>query len=47
MFLEGELYINSIPINKLSTGFVSIIKIFQEIIASYGGWTGFYSDKTD
>jgi len=47
MFSEGELYINSIPINKLSTGFVSIIKIFQEIIASYSGWTGLYADKTD
>jgi predicted ATP-dependent endonuclease of OLD family len=47
IFSEGELYINSIPINKLSTGFVSIIKIFQEIIVGYGGWTGLYGDKTD
>jgi len=38
-FDEGKLYIDSVPIDKLSTGFVSIIKLFQEIIAAYGGWT--------
>ena len=36
---EGELLINNIPLNRLSTGFVSIIKIFQEIVAGYGGWS--------
>lgn len=36
---EGELLIDSIPLDKLSTGFVSVIKIFQEIIAGYGGWS--------
>ncbi len=39
LYKEGELLINNIPINKLSTGFVSIIKIFQEIVAGYGGWS--------
>lgn len=38
-FYEGKLLINSIPLDKLSTGYVSIIKIFQEIVAGYGGWT--------
>ncbi|WP_019864505.1 AAA family ATPase [Methylovulum miyakonense] len=38
-FSEGQLYINNIPLDKLSTGYVSIIKIFQEIIAGYSGWT--------
>jgi len=38
-FSEGKLFINSIPLDKLSTGFVSIIKIFQEIVAGYSGWT--------
>jgi AAA15 family ATPase/GTPase len=45
-FSDGKLYINSIPIDKLATGIVSLIKIFQEIIADYGGWTGF-DEKTD
>jgi len=45
IFHEGQLFINHIPIDKLSTGFVSIIKIFQEIIAGYGGWDGI-SDLT-
>lgn len=39
LFHDGKLYINNVPLEKLSTGFVSIIKIFQEIVAGYGGWT--------
>ena len=39
IFDNGKLLINGIPIDKLSTGFVSIVKIFQEIIAGYGGWS--------
>lgn len=39
LFNEGSLLINEIPLDKLSTGYVSIIKIFQEIVAGYGGWT--------
>lgn len=38
-FAEGRLFINNIPLDKLSTGYVSIIKIFQEIVAGYGGWS--------
>ncbi|NWF66430.1 MAG: AAA family ATPase, partial [Campylobacterales bacterium] len=39
LYHEGQLLLNSIPLDKLSTGFVSIIKIFQEIVAGYGGWS--------
>ncbi len=39
IFEEGQLLINGVPLDKLSTGFVSIIKIFQEIVAGYGGWS--------
>ncbi|MCQ8117631.1 AAA family ATPase [Methylomonas rosea] len=39
MFYEGQLLINDTPLDKLSTGFISIIKIFQEIVAGYSGWT--------
>lgn len=38
LYHEGRLLLNNIPLEKLSTGFVSIIKIFQEIVAGYGGW---------
>lgn len=38
-FHEGQLLISGIPLDKLSTGYVSIIKIFQEIVAGYSGWT--------
>ncbi len=44
VFKEGMLYFDNVPIDKLSTGYVAIIKIFQEIIAGYGGWTGFYGE---
>jgi len=44
-FDEGKLYIDSVPIDKLSTGFVSIIKLFQEITAAYGGWSGFANEQ--
>jgi predicted ATPase len=36
---DGKLYINNIPIDKFSTGYMSIIKIFQEILVGYSGWT--------
>ncbi|MFU8788410.1 MAG: AAA family ATPase [Methylobacter sp.] len=39
IFSEGQLLVNNIPLDKLSTGYISIIKIFQEIIAGYSGWT--------
>jgi len=39
IFYEGQLLINGTPLDKLSTGYISIIKIFQEIIAGYSGWT--------
>jgi predicted ATPase len=42
-FHNGSLLINNIPLDKLSTGYISIIKIFQEIVAGYSGWTN--SDK--
>ncbi|MDD4915245.1 MAG: AAA family ATPase [Methylococcales bacterium] len=38
MYDEGRLLVNGIPLDKLSTGFVSVIKIFQEIVAGYSGW---------
>lgn len=39
LFQDGQLLINNIPFDKLSSGFVSVIKIFQEIVVGYGGWT--------
>jgi len=44
-FQDGKLYINNISIDKLSTGFISIIKIFQSIIAGYGAWGGVTGEK--
>lgn len=38
-YQDGKLITDGIPIDKLSTGFISIVKIFQEIVAGYGGWT--------
>jgi predicted ATPase len=41
IYHEGRLLIGGIPLDKLSTGFVSVIKIFQEIVVGYGGWSRF------
>jgi AAA15 family ATPase/GTPase len=38
LYHNGQLLINNIPLDKLSSGFISIVKIFQEIVAGYGGW---------
>lgn len=35
---DGELLFNGIPIDKLSTGYISIIKIFQDIIDGFSSW---------
>ncbi len=35
---EGQLFMDNVPFDKLSTGFISVIKIFQEILESYSGW---------
>lgn len=44
-FNNATLSINGTPVDKLSTGYVSILKIFQEIIAGYGAWLGLKEDK--
>ncbi len=38
-FRESELFVGETAIDYLSTGYASILKIFQEIIAGYGAWT--------
>ncbi|MGL6130830.1 MAG: AAA family ATPase [Fusobacteriaceae bacterium] len=35
---ENKLYFNGIPFEALSTGYMAIIKICQEIIETYGSW---------
>lgn len=44
IFSEGKLLFDGVPIDKLPTGFVSLIKIFQEILGAYSGWAGFIGE---
>jgi predicted ATP-binding protein involved in virulence len=37
-FSQGLLWLNNIPVNKLSTGYISILKIFQDIINNFSAW---------
>lgn len=37
-YSDGVLRFDGRPIHKLATGYVAILKIFQEIIAGYSGW---------
>ena len=37
-FSDGKLLFSGIPFEKLSTGYISIIKIFQDIIEGFSSW---------
>lgn len=39
-FNNGEVWIGKIPIDKLATGYVAVVKILQEIIAALSSWAG-------
>jgi energy-coupling factor transporter ATP-binding protein EcfA2 len=44
-YSDGNLWLGRTPIDKLPSGFVSIIKLFQEILGGYAGWTAFQDEK--
>jgi hypothetical protein len=44
-YSEGKLWLRSTPIEKLPSGFIAIMKVFQEILGGYGGWTAFTGEK--
>jgi hypothetical protein len=44
-FHDGRLWLGRTPLDKLPSGFVSIIKLFQEILGGYAGWTAFENEK--
>jgi hypothetical protein len=44
-FRDGRLWFGRTPLDKLPSGFVSIIKLFQEILGGYAGWTAFTNEK--
>ena len=39
-FRNGGLWFGPTPIDKLATGYIAVVKIFQEIISAYGAWGG-------
>ncbi len=38
-FVDGKLWFRETPFDKLPSGWISIMKLFQEILGGYGGWT--------
>lgn len=38
-YTNGALIFSGRPIDKLATGYVAVLKIFQEIVAGYSGWS--------
>jgi hypothetical protein len=44
-YRNGKLLLGRTPLDKLPSGFVSIIKLFQEILGGYAGWTAFENEK--
>jgi AAA domain, putative AbiEii toxin, Type IV TA system len=45
-YADGKLWLGGTPFEKLPSGVVSVMKLFQEILGGYGGWTAFL-DETD
>ncbi len=43
--VDGKLWFRDTPFDKLPSGWISIMKLFQEILGGYGGWTAFTGDK--
>jgi hypothetical protein len=43
-YKEGKLFIGNVSISNLSTGFASIVRLFQGIIAGFGGWQANVAD---
>jgi hypothetical protein len=44
-YTGGKLWLKDTPFEKLPSGVISIMKLFQEILGGYGGWTAFTGDK--
>lgn len=43
-YQNGALIFAGRPIDKLATGYIAVLKIFQEIIAGYSGWAAMLPD---
>lgn len=44
-FRNGALWFGPTPIDKLATGYLAVVKIFQEIISAYGAWGGMVGEQ--
>jgi hypothetical protein len=44
-YANGKLRLADTPFEKLPSGWISVMKLFQEILGGYGGWTAFTGDK--
>jgi hypothetical protein len=44
-YANGKLWLGNAPFDKLPSGWISIMKLFQEILGGYGGWTAFTGEK--
>lgn len=43
-YQNGALLFGGRPIDKLATGYIAVLKIFQEIVAGYSGWAAMLPD---
>jgi len=44
-YSDGRLWLRDTPLEKLPSGFVAIMKLFQEILSGFAGWTAFEDVK--
>jgi hypothetical protein len=40
-YSDGRLWLGQTPLDKLPSGFVAVMKLFQEILGGFAGWTAF------
>ncbi len=44
-YSDGRLWFGETPLDKLPSGFLAIMKLFQEILGGFAGWTAFQDVK--
>lgn len=45
LYVDGKLMLRDVPFDRLPSGFVSILKLFQEILSGFAGWSAMEDNR--
>ncbi len=45
LYVDGKLMLGAVPFDRLPSGFVSILKLFQEILSGFAGWSAMEDNR--